>query len=485
MMAMRRLGATVLLAGIPALSAIADVIVLHSGEEISGRVVMQAGENKSLIKLEAGGTRVVPTDQIAKIVTAEAKLEADLAKLAPNLSKQIRRLQAGPVERAYGAYELGNMGEQAAAAVPYLVAILDDDARLQETERGTLRVGDKEYPHFRMDKTSPGQVAAMALARIGESGLTALRSALKHPKAQARANAAEALGLRGDKAAVEALLRTLAKDENSLARASAATALGNIKDKRAIAPMLKVLTEDGDVDVRTAAASAMGQFKERGAVRSLVEILEDKERRLRRTGLVQRPPSPAPLIPTPQGVPARMPSPRPSVQRGPRGVPSPPSMPPVARPPSRPIGKGVPGSEEGWRLRCAAAEALGRIGDPLGLPAIVGALKDSDSYVRSAAEEGIEAFTFCAKPDECARDPRTVELLINSMANSSANLRFVVATALGRIGDAKAIAPLIETLKTEQDQRFRQALMLALSRITQKEFKTADEWQAWFRNVRD
>ena len=74
-------------------------------------------------------------------------------------------------------------------------------------------------------------------------------------------SAAEALGLIGDKRAVEPLIEAL-KDEVSGVRNRAAVAIGNIKDARAVGPLIKALEDEDEVsNVRDSAAEALGKIR--------------------------------------------------------------------------------------------------------------------------------------------------------------------------------------------------------------------------------
>ena len=48
------------------------------------------------------------------------------------VNEQIERLSSpDPVERGWGAVNLGNMGDQTAPAIPYLIDLLDDTTPLE------------------------------------------------------------------------------------------------------------------------------------------------------------------------------------------------------------------------------------------------------------------------------------------------------------------------------------------------------------------
>jgi HEAT repeat protein len=88
-----------------------------------------------------------------------------------------------------------------------------------------------------------------------------------------------------------------------------------------------------------------------------------------------------------------------------------------------------------WKVRTAAARALGDIGAPAVEP-LIAALKDNGlSGVREAAAEALGKIG----------DPRAVEPLIAALKDGNSDVR-KAAEALGKIGDPRAVEPLIAAL---------------------------------------
>jgi HEAT repeat protein len=83
-------------------------------------------------------------------------------------------------------------------------------------------------------------------------------------------------------------------------------------------------------------------------------------------------------------------------------------------------------------VRRAAAEALGKLGDPQAVPALIQALGDSDSAVRRAAAEALGAIG----------DPQAVPALIQALGDSDWDVRRAAAWALGKLGDPQAVPAL-------------------------------------------
>jgi HEAT repeat protein len=100
-------------------------------------------------------------------------------------------------------------------------------------------------------------------------------------------------------------------------------------------------------------------------------------------------------------------------------------------------------------VRQAAAEVLGKIGDPRAVEPLIAALKDAEWRVRAAAAYALGKI----------KDPRAVEPLIAALKNES---RAAAAYALGEIKDPRAVEPLIAALK---DKDVRASAAEALGKI--------------------
>jgi HEAT repeat protein len=96
-------------------------------------------------------------------------------------------------------------------------------------------------------------------------------------------------------------------------------------------------------------------------------------------------------------------------------------------------------------VRCAAARALGKIGDTQAINPLVVALRDSYGNVRAAAAEALERLG----------DAQTVEPLVQALTDEFSNVRVHAAEALGRIRDTRAVEPLAVVLRKDEDSRVR------------------------------
>jgi hypothetical protein len=107
-----------------------------------------------------------------------------------------------------------------------------------------------------------------------------------------------------------------------------------------------------------------------------------------------------------------------------------------------------------WRVRRDAAEALGQIGDPGAVVALIDALRDDNSSVRQAAAEALGRIG----------DASAVAPLLVSLKDPSSGVRCAAARALGQIGDRLAVDPLIVAL-ADSSWSVRESVAVALGHI--------------------
>ncbi len=109
------------------------------------------------------------------------------------------------------------------------------------------------------------------------------------------------------------------------------------------------------------------------------------------------------------------------------------------------------------RVRAAAAEALGRLGDVRALEALLHRLSaDTAAGVRAAAAEALGRLG----------DRGAVEPLLHRLAfDASGDVRWAAAAALGELGDVRALEALLDCLSADDSSPVRAAAAAALGRL--------------------
>jgi len=181
---------------------------------------------------------------------------------------------ADPAVRARAACDLRERGDNAAAAIEALIALLPDAAPL---ERSVCRQNWWRWNPD--DPTTPGEQAASALVAIGSRAFEPLVGALKHQSWIARRNAVWALGALDDVRAVEAIVPVM-KDRETPVREQAAWALGALDDPSAVPAVISGLKDPG-ARVRRQSAWAAGALDDHRAVDALIGVLRDHDRAVR------------------------------------------------------------------------------------------------------------------------------------------------------------------------------------------------------------
>jgi HEAT repeat protein len=371
-------------------------------------------------------------------------------------------------QRASAAMRLVGKPEQVAPAIPFLIAMLHDDATLYNEAELIRRSIISSYARVFSFPNTPGEQAAETLARIGSAAgqpvmdallaplshknwivranairalgemlakmrreereslqagrvLEPLVAALRDEHSKARRYAAVVLGLLEDPRAVEPLVAVVQQDPSAEVRAAAAAALGAVHDSRAIGPLIAVLQNPSEpAEVRANAAEALGKIADRRAVEPLAAALKDKDWRIRRAALTV-----ADMI---RDVRVLRPLLIDALQ------------------------------DEDWRVRAAAAAAastLGKLKDPAVLELLTTALHDKHPNVRAAATRSLAEL----------KDPRAVPPLAATLrADDNSYVRWHAAMALERFEDPRAVGPLTAALKDE-DELVRTTARRALEKI--------------------
>jgi HEAT repeat protein len=369
----------------------------------------------------------------------ESSIPRDVPK---DVGDQLVKLYSpdGPT-RGYAAIKLARMGDRASPAVPFLVAMLGDDARLKIEERDReLPSGAREhwiYKLEREERTSPGREAAKALALIGESHLGLLHEALQDPNEKVRQHAALALGGIKSRESAPHLIPRL-KDPIQEVRMQAAKALGRINDPSAVEPLIAAL---GDVDwhVREQAAWALGEARDRRAIEPLIDRLGD-------------------LVHVSE-----------KAEKALNEIRDPRAFPLVVKKLQDPLPA----------ARKVAARILGRLGDPRAVPHLIEALRDQvdvqyEALTALGRLSGEDAERLGPNPARWQRwwegeqagaalrehvEEKHVARLIATLRNETRwAYRARAARGLGRIGDPLAVEPLIAALYDKDPGVRREAI---------------------------
>jgi HEAT repeat protein len=296
---------------------------------------------------------------------ASTEVKAAISKLS----------SSNPRDRVEAACTLGEA--RATAAIPDLIKLLADDTAVEQPVCGQdkHRGNEGDEP----PKTTPGEMAAVALSRMKCAAVEPLIGALRTGVWQARSNAAFALGLIRDSRTVEPLIAAT-RDPEWPVRAKAAWSLGLVGDERAVEPLTLSL-KDPEWKVRTQAAWALGLKGDSRAVEGLIAALIDPNPKVQSQAAWAL-----------------------GLKGDERAV--------------EPLALAL--TAQGDHVRSQAAWALGLKGDERSVTPLIAALRDTDAQVRSQA-----AWALGLKGDR-----RAIEPLKEALNDSNEHVRKQAAWAL-------------------------------------------------------
>lgn len=192
------------------------------------------------------GPRTATLDRASKLDAPEK-----VKKLIVNLGSSY------PVVRRVAAGQLGDLGLEAVAAIPFLLNALEDDEY------------EADHPDDMVQQVCEG--AQYALQKIGEPAVDALIDRLDSREVQARERAAELLGKMGVQRALPSLLTVLKRDDVTQAWGTV-DALKRLNAEEAVEPLIELLAWD-DPETRSRAASALSEFGDLRANEPLRELV--------------------------------------------------------------------------------------------------------------------------------------------------------------------------------------------------------------------
>jgi HEAT repeat protein len=378
---------------------------------------------------------------------------------------------SNPETRKEAAQEAGASGN--ARAVPALIeAMRDEDTHVRVAVMEALgRLSDpkaieplsgflvnpvKKERHAKYEHHEAHDItaAAMALSALGEPAFQALLDALNSESREVRRASVQALGTLRSPRAVAPLVRAL-DDSRSEVRKSAAQALGDLGDRSALKGLSQALGHK-DPDTRRAAAEAMGKLGSDDAVLLLARAVEDKEEGVQMAVIA--------ALKSIGGASAAL-SLKPALHGGRKNVrvASAAALQSMAIPAATAeeraaiavlTGDFTGAVREGQvaakalmealssadvQHRRQAASALGELAPPKAVPSLIRALRDHDAEVRETAARALSCIGHEA-----------VLPLFEVLAAPDVTAQRLAAQAIGRIGDIRAVLPLVECIRANQ-----------------------------------
>jgi HEAT repeat protein len=342
--------------------------------------------------------------------------------------EQIERLYSENLNEQIAAIRnLGNMGDKALPAVPFL--------------EGLLR-----YPRGLGGKgLTPFKEAAHVLIRLGKPPIDRLSEVLadEDQNDSDRLGAVQFLGWTRDPRAVKPLIGAL-KDEKEMLRSEAAYTLGQMGDDRAISPLIATLDDESShVRCRTAEALEQLGMRNRSVVAPLVAALENPSWRVRSGAALalswmNAEPAKAKLRVAleDESMPVRNAAALALALMGESDV-------------IRPLIEAL--GDEIALVRAEVAFALGYTGDPRAVEPLITALKDQDDVVRLAAVRALGKIG----------DGRALNPLTAILKYEGGSIKYSAAIALGQLKDSRAVGPLVTALKS-RDPNLRKSAAQAL-----------------------
>jgi HEAT repeat protein len=163
---------------------------------------------------------------------------------------------------------LGMMGVEAAVEPLRAMLLRGEGAEVGVAGETLGRIGGAEATDALLvaladpQPTARWHAAMAALEEMGETAVAPLQAMLGSQDADARRNAAEALGWIGSPSATEALAKALGKDDDAAVRSQAAWALGEIGDPAARRALERAQRRDPEAVVQVAAERALTRLPE-------------------------------------------------------------------------------------------------------------------------------------------------------------------------------------------------------------------------------
>lgn len=314
--------------------------------------------------------------------------------------------------------------------VPYLLSALRDPnpavrygaaISLLDNHRQDRSVVPALLPLLHDDHPTVRSYAASALGDLGDKRATeGLIAALRDVRQGVVTSAIMSLRQLGDQRATEPLIELLDSEDAYIAQ-EAVEALGDIPDTRAVEPLIRIL-EDTKSRLRADAAKSLGGLRDQRAIPALIAGLGDADTAVRG-----------------------------GCANSLRFLPDTRAVAPLIR---------VLNDRDGG-IRWCAADALGPIKDRRAIIPLMRAAMDRDADVRMCAVLSLGDF----------KDPRVVELLLSTLEyDNDYSVQRCAASSLGVIRSRRAVPDLLECLRRTkwnayENSELRVSAIWALGRI--------------------
>jgi HEAT repeat protein/beta-lactamase regulating signal transducer with metallopeptidase domain len=362
-------------------------------ESVRQSTPAQARANDSAIAALAEALR----DPVASVRQAAAEtLGSSRDSTAVRALMEVLRTDDSPLVRRAAAWSLGEIGSE--LAIPALSEALARDRDTEVRKNAASALGHID---------SPRATSALATALERDSEVSV------------RIQAAESLSSIEDPAAADALIRVLDRDNDPGLRVAVIEALDNIDESRAVPAITRAL-RDANPEVRREAAEALGSMEDSDAVPPLMAIAKDQDVEVRRAVI-----SSLSSLHDRRALPtftAALSDADAEVRHAAADAFT--SLENLRTAPPELI-RAM--DDKDAEVRHAAAHALGHIGDPDGVKALVAHVGDPNVEVRQAVVESLDEFD----------DPTVTAALRTALKDSNAEVRQAAVRALGNKNRSK------------------------------------------------
>jgi len=145
---------------------------------------------------------------------------------------------------------------------------------------GDRRAVEPLIDTLKFDNITVSKKVAEALGKIGDArAFMPLMKLLEKPDSELQIKAMEALGRLGDGRAVEVISLKL-KDRDPEIRLAAAEALSNFSDERAIEPLREIIKKDKNLEIKRIAIRSLGKIKTSQNVSFLIDLYKEDTKEL-------------------------------------------------------------------------------------------------------------------------------------------------------------------------------------------------------------